>query len=972
MSKAFSNAKKGELFELKAELNSQSNSTRKEAVRKTIASMTIGRDVSGLFTDVLNCMQSPNIEIKKLVYLYIVNYAHTKPDLAILAVNSFVRDSEDPNPLLRALAIRTMACIRVDKIVEYLLEPLQRTLHDQDPYVRKTAAVCVAKLHAMNPELVQDQGMLDSLLDLLTDGNPMVVSNAVASLMDIAEYRPDFFKIDSPLVMKLLHALNECNEWGQVLLLDALAEYNPRNHDEADAIVERVTSRLQHANGAVVLAATRIVIANAEKLSSDEKRMNSLKKLTAPLISLLSANGEFQYVALRSIRIINQKYSFLFQNDVRVFFCKYNDPLYVKFEKVELLIALLDESNSSIVLQEMNEYASEVDMDFVKKSIEGIGRIALAHEASADKCVELLVALLKAGHDGVTDQAVVVLKNIFRSYPQRYLSVVEVICNNCESIGEPDAKASMIWIFGEYAEHIPQVVELLGELMEGFSTEPVSVQLQLLSAAVKVYLARGHEGKGLLESALRLSTKETYSTDLRDRGYAYSRLLSCGDEVARKVVMNERPAVSDTRGEMSADLQADLSRNMGKMSSLLMRKSASLRSPTAPPVLTVRDSDNLLSMGNDELLMIDDGPTDAIQGRENGSEQFLGTDDLIGALPSVANGSQPPQKDAKAGNLLDELFGAPVAPATAPARAQPLPPVDDILSLPATQPQKKILDRDISALGVGGGVEPADTLPSTQRNSLPVAGLSANSTAGENKNQLTKVLGAEKGKGLIVFAELRSIDDSLFLEMEFQNTLQAPMEGFAAQFNKNAFGIVPASALSLSEPLQALKSEVVLVPLKFGGEVDPQKGAMLQLAIKCEPCGVLYMIYDVGKHLDALFSPNGAVAKQEFLQLWGQTLDQSEVLRPVSMAPFREDQELIEKLHNAKVFFTAKRGGQGGALFVSYFAARVEGAQKQFLIELTVNSRTAANCAVRPVGDCPQALVASMAMTVEKILADSG
>lgn len=79
MSKAFSNAKKGELFELKAELNSQSNSTRKEAVRKTIASMTIGRDVSGLFTDVLNCMQSPNIEIKKLVYLYIVNYAHTKP-----------------------------------------------------------------------------------------------------------------------------------------------------------------------------------------------------------------------------------------------------------------------------------------------------------------------------------------------------------------------------------------------------------------------------------------------------------------------------------------------------------------------------------------------------------------------------------------------------------------------------------------------------------------------------------------------------------------------------------------------------------------------------------------------------------------------------------------------------------------------------------------------------------------------------
>jgi len=198
------------------------------------------------------------------------------------------------------------------------------------------------------------------------------------------------------------------------------------------------------------------------------------------------------------------------------------------------------------------------------------------------------------------------------------------------------------------------------------------------------------------------------------------------------------------------------------------------------------------------------------------------------------------------------------------------------------------------------------------------------------------------------------------------------MAGFAAQFNKNAFGIVPASALSLKEPLPALKSEVVMLPLQFGGATDPQKGTMLQLAIKCEPCGVLYMIYDIGKHLDTLFSADGGVAKQEFLQLWGQTLDQSEVLRPVTIAPFREDQELFQKLHKARVFFTAKRGGQGGALFIAYFAVRVEGVRTQFLIELTVNSRTAAKCAVRPAGSCPQALVASMALTLEKILADLG
>ena len=50
-----------------------------------------------------------------------------------------------------------MGCIRVDKITEYLCEPLRNCLKDADPYVRKTAAVCVAKLYDIEPTLVEDQ-----------------------------------------------------------------------------------------------------------------------------------------------------------------------------------------------------------------------------------------------------------------------------------------------------------------------------------------------------------------------------------------------------------------------------------------------------------------------------------------------------------------------------------------------------------------------------------------------------------------------------------------------------------------------------------------------------------------------------------------------------------------------------------------------------------------------------------------------
>ncbi len=75
-----------------------------------------------------------------------MNYAKTQPELVILAVNTFVKDADDPNPLIRALAIRTMGVLRAEKIIDYLCDPLQKCLRDENPYVRKTAALCVAAL----------------------------------------------------------------------------------------------------------------------------------------------------------------------------------------------------------------------------------------------------------------------------------------------------------------------------------------------------------------------------------------------------------------------------------------------------------------------------------------------------------------------------------------------------------------------------------------------------------------------------------------------------------------------------------------------------------------------------------------------------------------------------------------------------------------------------------------------------------
>jgi AP-1 complex subunit beta-1 len=79
----------GEVAEWKTELADKHR--QKDALKKIIAAMTIGKDVSAVFAEVTSCSQTSDLELKKLVYLYLINYAKSQPELAIMAVNTFVK-----------------------------------------------------------------------------------------------------------------------------------------------------------------------------------------------------------------------------------------------------------------------------------------------------------------------------------------------------------------------------------------------------------------------------------------------------------------------------------------------------------------------------------------------------------------------------------------------------------------------------------------------------------------------------------------------------------------------------------------------------------------------------------------------------------------------------------------------------------------------------------------------------------------
>eukprot|EP01096_Ripella_sp_DP13-Kostka_P000567 TRINITY_DN1060_c0_g2_i1.p1 TRINITY_DN1060_c0_g2~~TRINITY_DN1060_c0_g2_i1.p1 ORF type:complete len:941 (-),score=529.23 TRINITY_DN1060_c0_g2_i1:66-2798(-) len=847
--KFFNPAKKGEIHELKQDLDSGKPDKQKSALKSVIAAMTVGKDVSVLFPDIVKCIQTPDLELKKLVYLYLMNYAKSQPDLAILAVNTFVTDStRNPNPLIRALAIRTMGCIRVEKITEYLCQPLHQALKDADPYVRKTAVICVAKLYDISPELVTRQGFLDALLDKLEDINPMVVSNAVAALSEINEQSPEpVLILNANKLNRIIVALDDCTEWGQIYILNCLATYKPRDSREAEGITERVASRLNHNNSAVVLAAIRVLMNFLDYVKSSEVTLLLCRKMSSPLGTLLSREPEIQYVALRNISLILQKRPNALDYDMENFFCKYSDPIYVKMEKLEIMIMLASDKTIDHVLLELKRYATEADVEFVRKAIRAIGRCAIKLQNAAERCIHVLLELIQSDekYNAVVQEAIVVIKDIFRKYPNRYESIIGQLCENLSSLDEPEAKAAMIWIIGEYADRIENADELLYGFLESFLDESLNVQLQLLTATVKLFLKRPKTSKNMVLNVLNMVTQECDNPDLRDRGFFYWRLLT-DPKTARSVVLADKPLIEDDTHLIDQSILDDLVSSLSSVASVYHKPAEAFVSRSKRPIR--RAAQEEAPVERDGVIIEDTLPPAALL-QIDSTPSPAGTVDLLSGLG--LNPSTPsPSYSSSSSSSSSSAFGVAAAPVAA-APPQTSAPAPDL------------------------------TL------------------------EAKVILPADKGDGMQLTAAFALRSGQLYYLLTITNQSSAPISQFVIQFNKNVFGLAPAGTLP-ANPINPGQSSDFVLPLSYGSLFSPPGSASPFLQIGLKNNIKLYFFQDV-LPFRLFFRSTGRFEKKEFLDLWKSLPPTTEVETVINNLRSNDVERVQRHLEANHVFTIAIR-----------------------------------------------------------------
>lgn len=157
--------------------------------------------------------------------------------------------------------------------------------------------------------------------------------------------------------------------------------------------------------------------------------------------------------------------------NIRLFYVRYSDALYVKLEKIEALALITTPNTSSDVIRELSEYCHDVQPRFVRASLRAIGRIACRVPEAADIAVSAYMKLLEAEGGNklpayAAQELLASAKDVYRTYPDRYEGTIDTLCSALTSYDDPAAKASLVWVLGEYCERVEGADEILAELLE--------------------------------------------------------------------------------------------------------------------------------------------------------------------------------------------------------------------------------------------------------------------------------------------------------------------------------------------------------------------------------------------------------------------------------------------------------------------------------------------------------------------------
>lgn len=535
--------------------------------------------------------------------MYLTAYAETHSDIALLSINTFQKDCKDDNPMVRGLALRTMANLRVPQIVEYLVEPLQKGLVDPAAYVRKTAVLGCLKLFHMVPGMVRDSGMVDKLYEMLDDRDAQVVSNAIVALNDIL-HEEGGMVVNSKIAIHLMSRLREFNEWSQSVVLELLSRYTPESEDEIFDIMNILDDRLFSSNTALVLGVARLMLRLTQNMA--DVHLSVHERLRTPLLTLSRCSRpEVAFPVLSHIVTMVERHPGVFGADFKHFYCRAQDPGYLRELKLRILTAITNEMNMHDVISELAEYVVQPSDGLPKQALGALSKVCTKLPASVTHVIGVIRALMESETETILSGTVILMRDLLHKYPAHAQELIPLLKNCYQSLDAvPDAKAALIWILGQHGKLLPEAPYMLESYIEDYSDEEVTppvVQAALLTAVTTLFFQRPPECQGMLGRLLEEAIADVAHADVHDRALLYYRLLHTDVRQAQNVIAARKNMISVFAEEERAEVQDRIFEEFNSLA-VVYGKPSELFVPkrTLRPLIALALEDDDLDGGDEE------------------------------------------------------------------------------------------------------------------------------------------------------------------------------------------------------------------------------------------------------------------------------------------------------------------------------------------------------------------------------------
>ena len=527
-------------------------------------------------------IETRDLVIKKMVYLYLTNYARTHPELAQMCTNTLQKDCGNDDPMVRGLALRALCGLHLPQMVEYIAEPLRRSLQDGHAYVRKTGVMGILKLYHLDPDSLESSGFVDILYDMLRDPDASVVCNCIIVLNEVMQKSPNGgMAINRAIMLHLLNRIAEFNEFAKVQVLELVPRYIPAHEEEGFQIMNLLDPVLRSSSPAAVLATVKAFMSLAEHvvdMTSDADAAKNMKRQIVErvkpcLVTQVSAgSSEQMYTLLKHVKLLAEVCPGVLDDEYRQFYVRYNEPTHVQYLKVEILPQLANPDTAPDIVTELAELVNNsTHSNLAKAAVRSMATIATAHGRGGPGAVEAiarrLVELLDLNMEHVSAEAATCLALIVRTPEGQGLKALMAppLIRALKYTTEPAGKASIVYLLAECARDndnvttlIPEAPYALEKLIDTYEEQNLVVKSALLSATVRLFFQQPAQCQRMLGRLLQHATNDVSSQNLHDRALLYYRMLKTGNpHDLERIIAHGGGEAAVAKEQFSEDLQPE-------------------------------------------------------------------------------------------------------------------------------------------------------------------------------------------------------------------------------------------------------------------------------------------------------------------------------------------------------------------------------------------------------------------------------